>query len=170
MDRVITIPAALLSPTSTQARFASRVLKSEADRSAAPSSGIARAWRTSVLAAMSTLLGAGCGAELSAAPQAAAPTRYEGSCAFVGIEDAPGPTDQNSDSVSLVAAYSFGERTVPAPGGPVALDFLVEHSRVDDPSSHLQQQPIELCRPGRNTAEPQATHGSDAAAFGGQRG
>jgi hypothetical protein len=101
---------------------------------------------------------------------ASAPQRYEGTCAFLGIEEVPGPGDQNSDSVSLVATYRLAEANVRSQDGPLSLKFRVERSRVGDLRSHLEQHPNVLCRPGTQTREAGAAYTVDVPPFEGQSG
>ncbi len=129
-------------------------------------------WACSVVLA---LAGSACGASSAQEPPPqAAPTRYEGTCAFLGIEEVAGPTDQNADSVSLVATYQLEPKQTRGQDGPLSLKFRVERSRVGDLRSHLEQHPNVLCHPGTDTHEAGLDHNAayslDVPPFEGQRG
>jgi hypothetical protein len=76
-------------------------------------------------------------------------THYEGTCAFLGIEEMQGYTDEYADSVFLIARYTWEDQETQPPRKPIELAFQVQRSRVDDFQSHLQQYPTVICRPGK---------------------
>ena len=113
------------------------------------------------------LCGTACSSSAANAPPPNTPA-YPGRCVYLGLEEVPGPGDQNSDSVSLVASYRFDEPSVPA-HKPLALGFRVERSRVHDLRAHLDQHPTVLCRPDVDAQTPSQDI-VDLPPFEGQRG
>lgn len=73
--------------------------------------------------------------------------RYEGSCAFIGIEEMQGYTDENADAVFLVARYRWPDQETKPAEKPIELAFQVQRSRVNDLQAHLMQYPNVICRP-----------------------
>jgi hypothetical protein len=103
-----------------------------------------------------------CGTQASATPRAEAPTHYEGRCHYLGIEEVAGPTDQNSDSVSLVATYQFGEQ---AQAQRFGLKFQVARSRIGDLRAHLQAHADVICSPDAQSSGGQTSYDLDLPAF-----
>ncbi len=80
-------------------------------------------------------------------------TRYEGQCAFLGIEEMQGYTDEHADSVFLVARYRWPDQETKPPEKPIELAFQVQRSRVGDLQTHLMQYPNVICRPRPSASE-----------------
>jgi hypothetical protein len=112
--------------------------------------------RSSVRASIALAL-IGCAACAASTPLGTRPnsspvpavTRYEGTCAFVGIEEMQGYTDEYADTVFLVARYTWRDQEARPPRKPIELAFQVQRSRVDDFQTHLQHYPNVICRPSK---------------------
>jgi hypothetical protein len=66
------------------------------------------------------------------------------SCRYVGLQDVSTAHDQNSDQVSLLATYRFGEGATP---GKVSYMFQVDRARVSELRDYLSARPEVFCSP-----------------------
>ena len=90
-----------------------------------------------------------------------APVLLDRTCKFVGLESVEGPSDQNADSVSLLAVYRFGGPDAGRTERPLSLKFQVDRSRVNELQHHLESRPEVVCSPeanGRYTARVEPFH------------
>jgi hypothetical protein len=105
------------------------------------------------IAAVSTcaaaMLGA-CGAQTANEHAQAAPARYPGPCALGGIEEVPAPSDQQSDSVAMVARYRVDIASGKTQAPTVAAQ--VSRARDNDPQLQLEGHPTVVCTPDQTAS------------------
>jgi hypothetical protein len=110
----------------------------------------------------------GCGASSPPPQSTTTPTAYAGRCDLVGIEEVPAPSEQEGDSIQVIARYSPGAPA--SSSSDLAYRFQIARARVHDLRAHLQAHPSVVCEPDRNTPpKPETTH-VDAPSFEGQQG
>jgi hypothetical protein len=93
-----------------------------------------------VIAAIWTLAACG-GVDASGPPARHSPTRYDGACPLVGIEETPVLNRQPEDSIAVVLRYRFGETP------PWEVVSQLARSDIRDPQFELQIHPTTLCTP-----------------------
>jgi hypothetical protein len=86
-------------------------------------------------------------------------------CRYVGLEDVSSPSDQNADSVSLLATYRFREPDAAPPKAPLSLKFQVDRSRVTELTQYLASKPEVICQP-----EADSNYAAHVEPFGDIRG
>jgi hypothetical protein len=106
-------------------------------------------------ASLAFVLATACAAAPQAPAAAASTNTYEGRCTLLGLEALESPDRRDSDSISLVARYSFDSGHADS-GTQTPLEFLfqVSRSRLADARSHLTSHPTVLCRPERIDLPP----------------
>jgi hypothetical protein len=103
--------------------------------------------RFCVYFAFSSVLSACASTQSARPPSAVPPGAHDVTCKYVGLEDVSGPNDQNADSVTLMAAYRFGEPAPKKTKEPLSLRFQVQRSRVKELRDHLATRPEVICSP-----------------------
>jgi hypothetical protein len=107
-----------------------------------------------------------CATSSESAARASKPSQLQDvACRYVGLEDVSGPSDQNSDQVSLVATYRFGEGVSAPAKPPLPLKFQVSRSRVSELTAYLSASPEVICVP-----EGDSNYTAKVAPFGDVRG
>ena len=112
----------------------------------------------------------GCGASASAPQSTTAPNAYAGRCDLIGIEEVAAPSEQEGDSIQVIARYSPGAPA--SSGSELAYRFQIARARVHDLRQHLQAHPSVVCEPDRDSsASRETTHTHvGAPSFEGQPG
>jgi len=103
----------------------------------------------SIALAAAAMLGA-CGAQTANEHAQAAPAHYAGPCALGDIEEVPAPSDQQGDSVAMVARY----RVDIASGKtqPPTLAAQVARTRENDPQLQFEGHPTVVCSPNQTAS------------------
>jgi hypothetical protein len=118
-------------------------------RTDAPSS--TRATRARRFAgACGALVLSACGAAATPPQDVEYPRSNDVVCRYVGLESVETPQHEDTDSVTMLATYTFREKNVPPPAEPLSLKFQVDRSRVSELRSHLESQPEVICHPEPN--------------------
>jgi hypothetical protein len=93
------------------------------------------------------------------------PPKYPGRCNLLEIEEIPATVDQ-SNSIFLIARYSWAENKSAPPRPPLAYRFQVSQNRRDDLRLQLQTSGGIICEPERSSKAANEF----APSFEGQRG
>jgi hypothetical protein len=108
---------------------------------------------TSILA---TVVLAACGAETTQQAVHSGAPRYPGTCSLVAIDEVAAPSDQDNDSVGLVARYRFGEAAAASHSAPLSLQFQIARARKHDLRQYLEAHSTVVCHPDTNPGEEAA--------------
>lgn len=85
------------------------------------------------------------------------PKSQEAFCNYLGIEASSMPTQQNADTLSLLAVYRFPDPATPPPKEPLAFTSEVNRSRRAETGNQFERAPQLLCPPEHSHAHAPVT-------------